>query len=127
MKMLKLQNTLFFIYLILMTISINNIHATQTDDKSGKTINSEMQSMAKDFEVLIPFLFSENTFRSPQHEKEITHVLSMIIKKLDRIKKHSQVQTLGKRVTLQELREQMITALSHFTTQRKVIAQMELT
>ncbi|MDH4468527.1 MAG: hypothetical protein QE271_10735 [Bacteriovoracaceae bacterium] len=91
-----------------------------------KPINNEMQSMAQDVQKLIPYLFSEEKFKADKNHETINGSLSAIVAKLQHIKKHSQVQTTGKQITIQELREQMVVALHHFNSERKVVARMEV-
>lgn len=90
-------------------------------------INDKMQSMAEDMQQLLPYVFSEKKFLDEKNYQTINNSLSAIVAKLRNIKKHDQVQTLNKQVTLRELQEQMVMALYHFTSQKKVVARMEIT
>jgi hypothetical protein len=83
--------------------------------------------MAKNLEVLAPYLFSEKKFSDEKNHQTINTALSQVTAKLKNITRHSQIQTQGRQLTIKELQDQMVVALYHFTTQKKSLARMEVT
>jgi len=126
MKRVVLGKYLLISFLVTAIMALGTEQSTsQAADE--KPINDEMHSMAENVQKIIPYLFSEEKFTADKNYTIINDSLSAIVAKLRHVKNHSQIQSTGKQITIEKLREQMTEALYHFTTQRKVVAKMEIT